>query len=83
MLLDVLIGFGQANMHTGKVKQVGNLVTRHSPLGWLVFGATQGSPAAFNKVIRVGVSAPVEINEFWSTESMEVEISHVCAKQKS
>ena len=72
--LDGLIGIDHASMHTGKIKQVGNLVARHSPLGWLVFGATQGSVAEVNKVLRVGVSAPVEMNEFWSTESMGVEI---------
>ena len=38
------------------------------------YGATQGGVAAVNKVLRVGVSAPVEMNEFWSTESMGVEI---------
>ena len=62
--VDVLIGIDHASMHTGKIKQAGNLVARHSPspLGWLVFGATQGSVAAVNKVLRVGVSAPVEMN---------------------
>ncbi len=28
--LDVLIGIDHANMHTGEIKQVGNLVARHS-----------------------------------------------------
>ena len=64
--LDVLIGIDHANMHTGKIKQVGNLVARHSPLGWLVFSATQSNTAAVNKVLRVGVSVPVEMTEFWS-----------------
>ena len=54
--LDVLIGIDHASMHTGKIKQVGILVACHSPLGWLVFGATQGSVAEVNKVLRVGVS---------------------------
>ena len=73
--LDLLIGIDHANMHTSKMKQVGNLVARHSPLGWLVFGATLGSAAVVNKVFRVGVSVSVEMNEFWSTESMGVEIN--------
>ena len=60
-----------------------NLVARHSPLGWLVFGATQGSVAPVNKVLCVRVSAPVEMNEFWSTESMGVEIkSCTCEAEK-
>ena len=41
--LDVLIGIDHANMHTGKIKQVGNPVARHSPLGWLVFTAASCS----------------------------------------
>ena len=49
-------------------------MARHSPLGWLVFGATQSNPAAVNKVLRVGVSVLVEMTEFWSTESMGVGI---------
>ena len=81
--LDVLIGIDHANMHTGEIKQVGNLVARHSPLGWLVFGATQSNPAAVNKVLRVGVSTPVAMNEFWSTESMGVQIEPcLCEAEK-
>ena len=81
--LDLLIGIDHANMHTSKMKQVGNLVARHSPLGWLVFGATLGSAAVVNKVFRVGVSVPVEMNEFWSTESMGVEIKPcMCETEK-
>ena len=72
--LDMLIGIDHATMHIGEIKQVGNLVARHSPLGWLVFGATHSKPAAVNKVLKVGVSTPVEMNEFWSTESMGVEV---------
>ena len=41
---------------------------------WIVFGATQSDLAASNKVLRVGLSGPIEMNEFWSTESMGVEV---------
>ena len=68
--LDVSIGIDHASMHTGEIKQVGNLVARHSPLGWLVFGAAQNSPAAVNKVLSVGVSIPVEMTEFWSVQEI-------------
>ena len=81
--VDVFIGIDHANMHTGKSKQVGNLVARHSPLGWLVSGATQNNPAAVNKVLRVGLSVPVEMTEFWSTESMGVAIQPcLCEAEK-
>jgi hypothetical protein len=72
--LDVLIGIDHATMHIGEIKQIGNMVARHSPLGWIVFGATQSDPAVSNKVLRVGLSGPIEMNEFWSTESMGVEV---------
>ncbi|XP_028412195.1 uncharacterized protein LOC114535018 [Dendronephthya gigantea] len=72
--LDVLIGIDHATMHTGEIRQVGNIVARHSPLGWLIFGAAQRCPAPVNKVLNVGVFKPIEMNEFWSTESMGVEI---------
>ena len=58
-------------------------MARHSPLGWLVSGATQNNPAAVNKVLRVSVSVPVEMTEFWSTESMGVAIQPcLCEAEK-
>ena len=81
--LDVLIGIDHATMHIGEIKQVGNMVARHSPLGWIVFGATQSDLAASNKVLRVGLSGPIEMNEFWSTESMGVEVQPcLCEAEK-
>ena len=40
--IDMLIGIDHAYMHTGDSKKVGNVVARHSPLGWIVFGAIPG-----------------------------------------
>lgn len=54
--LDLLIGVDHARMHTGEVRQVGNLITRHSPLGWLVFGNKSNSHIGTNKVLRVIIS---------------------------
>ena len=46
-------------------------------------GATQNNPAAVNKVLRVSVSVPVEMTEFWSTESMGVAIQPcLCEAEK-
>ena len=81
--LNVLIGIDHATMHIGEIKQVGNMVARHSPLGWIVLGATQSDLAASNKVLRVGLSDPIEMNEFWSTESMGVEVQPcLCEAEK-
>jgi hypothetical protein len=35
--LDMLISIDHATMHTGEIKQVGNLIACHSPLGWFGF----------------------------------------------
>ena len=37
--IDLLIGIDQAKLHTGETREAGNVVSRHSPLGWVVFGA--------------------------------------------
>ena len=39
---DLLIGIGQAKLHTGETRDAGNMVARHTPLGWVVFGAVPG-----------------------------------------
>ena len=38
--IDILIGINHARMHTGETGKADNVVTRRSPLGWVVFGAT-------------------------------------------
>ena len=40
--VDILIGIDHPSMHTGETKQVGDLVARSSPLGWVIFGAKPG-----------------------------------------
>lgn len=72
--IDLLIGIDHAVMHTGETRQIGNLVARHSPLGWLVFGATPSNKQEKVKVLFVRSSTPVDMSEFWSTESMGVEV---------
>ena len=43
----ILIGIDHAHMHTGEPKKFGNVVARHSPLGWLLFGAMPTLSANF------------------------------------
>ena len=38
--VDLLTGIDHPEMHTGETRQVRHLVARHSPLGWVIFGAT-------------------------------------------
>ena len=70
--IDVFIGFNHVKMHAGETREADNLVARRSPLGWVVFGAANGQRQAVNKVLHVQLSSPVDMTDFWTTESMGV-----------
>ena len=72
--VDMLIGIDHPRLHTGETKQAANLVARHSPLGWVVFGAKPRGHAHVLHVLNVKLSAPIDMTDFWSTESMGVAI---------
>ncbi len=71
---DLLIGIDQAKLHTGETKQAEGFVARHSLLGWVIFGATSGNQLGTTKVNHVKFAAPIDMTEFWSTESMGVSV---------
>ena len=71
---NLLIGIDQAKLHTGETREAGNLVARHSPLGWVIFGATTSEQFETSRVNHVKFATPVDMNEFWSTESMGVSV---------
>ena len=79
---DLLIGIDQARLHTGETREAGNLVARHSPLGWVIFGATSGERLGTSKVKvnHVAFATPVDMSEFWSTESMGVSVKPCSCK---
>ena len=72
--VDMLIGIDQAKLHTGETKEAGNLIARHSPLGWVVFGATPGEQTRANQVLHIKHTTPVDLTDFWTTETMGVSI---------
>ena len=72
--VDILIGIDHPRLHTGETRQTANLVARHSPLGWVVFGATPRGHAHVHQVLNVKVSAPIDMADFWSTETMGVAV---------
>ena len=74
---DLLIGIDQARLHTG---EAGNLVASHSPLGWVIFAATFGERLGTSKVNHVAFATPVDMREFWSTESMGVSVKPCSCK---
>lgn len=70
--VDLLVGIDHAKLHTGETKEAENLVVRHSPLGWVVFGAIGGNQSGANRVLHVKLSNPVDLTDFWTTEAMGV-----------
>ena len=50
---DLLTGIDQAKLHTEKTRQAGNVVARHSPLGWVVFRAVPGKQSEASHVYNI------------------------------
>ena len=74
--VDLLIGIDHPNMHTGLTKQMDHLVARKSPLGWVFFGSSPGALSAgdVTRVLHVKYQIPVSLTDFWTTETMGVEV---------
>ena len=70
--VDLLIGIDHAHLHSGETKQVGNLMARHSPIGWLVFGGKPGGANEANHIFHVKQTVIVDLTDFWTTETMGV-----------
>ena len=72
--VDILLGIDHPKLHTGETKEAGSLVARQSPLGWVVFGATSDERLEnVSQVFHVKCSNPIDMSDFWTTESMGVE----------
>ena len=69
--IDILIGVDHAYMHTGESRKFGNVVARHSPLGWIVFGVMPGIQET-SRVFHVQYARPVDLTDFWTSETMGV-----------
>ena len=75
--IDVLIGVDHAQFHTGETKREGDLVARKSPLGWVIFGGTPGEAQDKTRFCHALFSSPVDpvdLTEFWKTETMGVAV---------
>lgn len=71
--IDILVGINYPNLHLGKTTVKDGLVLRESPLGLVVFGVKGESLDEESKqVLHVRVASPVDITDFWKTESMGV-----------
>ena len=70
--VDVLVGIDHPKLHTGETREAANLIARQSPLGWVIFGATPGKHEQMNRVFNVKVPTPIDMTDFWTTETMGV-----------
>jgi hypothetical protein len=74
--IDILIGINYPTFHAGETKVKNGLAARKSPLGWVIFGVkSQRSPPEVKQVLHVRFAPPVDLSEFWTTESMGVSVS--------
>ena len=81
--VDLLIGIDHAHMHTGESKQARQLVARHTPLGWVVFGDSPGEVQETSRILHVKFEMPVDLTDFWKTETMGVTVKLcVCEADK-
>ena len=74
--IDMLIGIDHAYMHTEDSKKVGSVVPRHSPLGWIIFGAVSGLQQT-SRILHVQYTRPVDLTDFWTSEAMGVSQSNI------
>ena len=72
--IDQLIRIDHAHMHTGESKQARQLVARHTPLGRVVFGGSPGEVQETSRILHVKFEMPVDLTEFWKTETMGVAV---------
>ena len=70
--VDLLIGIDHPKLHTSETREAANLIARQSPLGWVVFGATPGRNPQVSQVFNVKVPTPIDMTDFWTTETMGV-----------
>ena len=74
--IDLLIGINYPLFHLGETKAKVGLVARRSPLEWVVFGSnSEDSLLEGKQVFHVRLADPIDLIEFWKTESMGVAVS--------
>ena len=61
---DLLSGIDQAKFHVGETKEAGNMIARHTPLGWVIFGATTSQKLEECQVYHVKLETPVDLTNF-------------------
>ena len=71
--IDLLIGVDHGFAHTGYTVEKNNLIARHTPVGWIFYGGN-GDPSVNHSVMHVSLVQERDLSDFWSTESMGVNL---------
>ncbi|XP_033110688.1 uncharacterized protein LOC117111808 [Anneissia japonica] len=72
--VDMLIGNNHPKLHTGEMLESDNMVVQKSPFGWTVMGGKVTNDNHNNSVMHVKIHEAVDLTEFWTTESMGVNL---------
>ncbi|PFX19266.1 hypothetical protein AWC38_SpisGene16336 [Stylophora pistillata] len=72
--VDLLIGIEHIHFHAGETRHVDHLLSRNSPLGWVVFGGELEETSDVTRKLHVKFAFPVDLSHFWETEAMGMEI---------
>ena len=74
--IDLAIGINSSRFHVGENKVKGSLVARKSPIRWVIFGSNaEDLMPEIKQVSLVRLAGPVDLTDFWRTESMGVTVS--------
>ena len=74
--VDLLIGINYPRFHVGETKVSEGLVARKGPLSWVVFGCnSKNASPEVKQVLLVRLATPIDLTDFWKTESMGVSVS--------
>ena len=79
----MLIEIDRPKLHIGEIREADNLLARHSPLAWVIFGAAPTLENAVREVLYVKNTGRVDMSDLWSTEIMGVSVRWcMCANNK-
>nr|XP_054774804.1 uncharacterized protein LOC129282978 [Lytechinus pictus] len=70
--IDLLVGSDHPKFHGGESKESHKFTARHSHVGWVILGTLPHKRMEPSKVLHVQLAKPVDLTEFWTTESMGV-----------
>lgn len=71
--IDLLVGIDHPKFHGGETREGGTFTARKSPLGWVIFGADSSEKTLHGSVMHVKLASPVNLSDFWETETMGVQ----------